>query len=286
MDLPYFADSNALPSRLPTKEEIESSKDVIIDHCTRRVVGIGPHFVVKYGRRIDPTEGQNMLFVQQNTSVPVPRVYAIYTDSSDGTTYIIMERITGDSLQSVWLKLNDVEKTVVSAKLRGSIDQLRRLPSPGSYCRLGNRGLTDEFFGVRGSSIVGPFDTEAEFNAAMLKEYVSNTSRPTNARLYERLFRQVFRDHPPTFTHGDFQQKNILVRKPKSLDGRPGEDLEVVLIDWEYSGWFPSYWESTTALYSFGGSDDDWYRWLPLILDEYLVEWPLVKMLRFDVRGF
>ncbi|CAM6090446.1 unnamed protein product [Calypogeia fissa] len=282
MDLPYFADPNALPSRLPTKEEIESSKDVIIDHRTRRVVGIGPHFVVKYGRRIDPTEGQNMLFVQQNTSVPVPRVYAIYTDSSDGTTYIIMERITGDSLKSVWLNFSDVEKTVVSAKLRGSMDQLRRLPSPGSYCRLGNRGLIDEFFGDRGSSIVGPFDTEAEFNAAML-EYVSNTSRPANARLYERLFCRVFHDHPPTFTHGDFQQKNILVRKPKSLDGRPGEDLEVVLIDWEFSAWFPSYWESTMALYLCGRSDDDWYRWLPLILDEYLVELPLMKMLCSEV---
>lgn len=42
---------------------------------------------------------------------------------------------------------------------------------------------------------------------------------------------------PLVFTHGDLSSLNILVR----------EDEVVGIIDWETSGWLPSYWEYTTA---------------------------------------
>ncbi len=43
---------------------------------------------------------------------------------------------------------------------------------------------------------------------------------------------------PPTvFTHGDLSSLNILVRGDKIVG----------IIDWERAGWYPSYWEYTTA---------------------------------------
>ncbi|KAI9038535.1 aminoglycoside phosphotransferase family protein [Aspergillus affinis] len=45
------------------------------------------------------------------------------------------------------------------------------------------------------------------------------------------------RDWPIMFTHGDLSSLNILVR---------GDDI-VSIIDWETAGWYPSYWEYTTA---------------------------------------
>jgi len=42
---------------------------------------------------------------------------------------------------------------------------------------------------------------------------------------------------PPVFTHGDLSSLNILVRGDK-ITG---------IIDWETAGWYPSYWEYTTA---------------------------------------
>lgn len=42
---------------------------------------------------------------------------------------------------------------------------------------------------------------------------------------------------PPVFTHGDLSSLNILVRS----------DEVVGIIDWETAGWYPSYWEYTTA---------------------------------------
>jgi aminoglycoside phosphotransferase (APT) family kinase protein len=42
---------------------------------------------------------------------------------------------------------------------------------------------------------------------------------------------------PPCFTHGDLSSLNILIR---------GDEV-VGIIDWETAGWYPSYWEYTTA---------------------------------------
>lgn len=42
---------------------------------------------------------------------------------------------------------------------------------------------------------------------------------------------------PPVFTHGDLNPCNIIVR-----DGKV-----VGIIDWEFAGWYPHYWEYTAA---------------------------------------
>jgi aminoglycoside phosphotransferase (APT) family kinase protein len=41
----------------------------------------------------------------------------------------------------------------------------------------------------------------------------------------------------PVFTHGDLSSLNILVRRDDILG----------LVDWETAGWYPPYWEYTSA---------------------------------------
>jgi hypothetical protein len=87
----------ALPSQLPTKSAIESSKDIFCEQSARKVVGIGQHLVVKYGLQVDLAEGQNMIFVQKTTSVSVPKVYALFKDVESSINYIVMERRKGST---------------------------------------------------------------------------------------------------------------------------------------------------------------------------------------------
>jgi thiamine kinase-like enzyme len=47
------------------------------------------------------------------------------------------------------------------------------------------------------------------------------------------------RSWPLKFTHGDLSSLNILARGDKIIG----------IIDWETAGWYPSYWEYTTACY-------------------------------------
>ncbi|KAK2480694.1 hypothetical protein H9L39_06333 [Fusarium oxysporum f. sp. albedinis] len=55
---------------------------------------------MKFGRNVRPIEANNMLYVAKHTTIPVPRVYAIYQrkENKKTITYILMEYIPGKSL--------------------------------------------------------------------------------------------------------------------------------------------------------------------------------------------
>jgi thiamine kinase-like enzyme len=80
-------------------------------------------------------------------------------------------------------------------------------------------------------------------------------------------------DHPPTFTHGDLQRKNIIV----------GKDGRITIIDWEFAGWYPSYWEYARAIFACGRFDDDCNEWIDLSLDVYRNEWDWMQMLILEL---
>jgi Ser/Thr protein kinase RdoA (MazF antagonist) len=60
----------------------------------------------------------------------------------------------------------------------------------------------------------------------------------------------------PKFTHGDLNSFNILVS-----DGKV-----VGLIDWEFSGWYPHYWEYTSAWFG-SATKTEWQGLLDKFLD-------------------
>jgi hypothetical protein len=49
IQIPYHVPPEELPSELPIEDAIESSKEVLCEQSARKVVGVGSHFVVKYG---------------------------------------------------------------------------------------------------------------------------------------------------------------------------------------------------------------------------------------------
>lgn len=256
ISLPYFADPKTLPYPIPTAEEIQKCTDVMFELGGRKVVEIGP-YVVKFGPQIDLLEGENMIFVAQATSVNVPRVYALFKDPSGEVGYIVMERIAGRSLESQWLELNEEKKAAIVTKLRKVFQELRKLPSPGGYCSLGKRPLLDYLFWTSDSreKTSGPFATQAELNSALVRKYRFNNGSPNKANFYSRNLPSIFRNHPPVFTHGDFQRKNIILRTA----GSTAEDVDLVLLDFEFAGWYPSYWEYARALHACGRWEDDWW---------------------------
>lgn len=79
--LPVFAPGHSLPDALPSSEKIKALTGPAAEGLGNRCVArVGEHFLAKYGRSVRPIEGQNMLFVEKNTTVRVPRNYAIYSD--------------------------------------------------------------------------------------------------------------------------------------------------------------------------------------------------------------
>lgn len=67
--------------------------------------------------------------------------------------------------------------------------------------------------------------------------------------------------HSICFTHADLHLRNIMVRDG-SITG---------IIDWEFSGWYPEYWEFAKALYVWRWQND-WVDYLPKALEPYYHE--------------
>lgn len=140
IDLPFYVAD--LPHTLPTSAEIENAPDIFLDYGERRVVAVGQHFVVKFGLGVNLIEGENMLFVQGNTDVPVPRVYALYSDPKTRRNYIVMERTMGRTLLSAWPQFKTPEKQLI-------VGELRHLPPPKYFGSFGKRPLQMGYFGPR-----------------------------------------------------------------------------------------------------------------------------------------
>jgi thiamine kinase-like enzyme len=67
--------------------------------------------------------------------------------------------------------------------------------------------------------------------------------------------------HGLVITHGDFCRENVLYVDPDTL----------VLIDWENSGVYPSYWEFVEAHFSLDPKSE-WGQYLPKILEPAYTE--------------
>lgn len=267
VELPYFAEHAALPERLPSFSEIRSSSNVLEEKSTHRVVGVGVHFVVKYGRGIDLMEGQNMLYVRKVTSVSVPQVYAMFHEAESGANCIVMERIRGRRLDHEWDSLSQKRKHMVALKLRRVFEELRKLPSPGKFCSLGNRPLLDDIFWTdsKSASLAGPFPTEYAFNEALIAKYLYNNHSIYKANFYKRALPSLMKSDGAVFTHGDLQGKNILLRHPVE---EGSDEVDISLIDWEESGWYPSYWEFSKSLLACGRWESDWSAFLDTIVPQ------------------
>ncbi|KAI0878162.1 kinase-like domain-containing protein [Hypoxylon argillaceum] len=241
--LPYFAPADELPASLPTLEEVLSSTNFLVEPfnlTTRhmRVVRVGEHFVAKYGKSVKSLEGENMLFVKQHTTIPVPQVYAIYT-FGEGETMLIMEYIVGIPLERCLASWELRRLEPIREQLRAQVNELRQIPAPSYYGSLGRRPLTDFYRDCE----YGPFDN---FTNLVDKTFELMFS-PRNAQRFAdmRKFFSVSFDcistalgHAhPVFTHGDLHENNVIIRP----DNTP------VLIDWEVAGFYPAYHERLTA---------------------------------------
>ncbi|RHZ67334.1 uncharacterized protein CDV56_107884 [Aspergillus thermomutatus] len=246
--LPYYAVD--LPCRLPTEAEIDEAPDISLAYGGRRVVAVEPHLVVKFGMGVDLLEGENMIFVGENTSIRVPRVYALYANTNTGKKYIVMERIAGQTLLSSWSRLSLSEKESVTTTLRRYFTELRKLSPPSYYGSLGKRSLLDEIFWTRNPepAINGPFTSNEDLIEAMAKKHTHDFGPSYRADFLRQCLPRVLRDQRPTFTHGDFQRKNIMLQVKEGDAGDDSAELQVVVLDWEKSGWYPAYWEYCLAI--------------------------------------
>lgn len=203
-------------------------------------VPVSKHKIVKTANHVHLTEGAVLKYIAETTAIPVPKVYCSFVHKD--RAYIVMERIRGTELCKVLETMPQDLLQGVFTQLRGMFRELRALTPPGTKVESCVGGSLYDIRLPRGDPRFGPFQTIQDFHF-----WLRNDLRPEELRdrerdqdwkdLLEMMKRQDGPWAPPVFAHGDLNPSNILVR-----DGKV-----VGIIDWECSGWYPQYWEYTSA---------------------------------------
>ncbi|KAE8356773.1 kinase-like domain-containing protein [Aspergillus coremiiformis] len=196
--------------------------------------------IIKSGN-LQAHEAKTLIFINNETTIPVPKVRKIQYSNGHVTdvhydqhgkatvqyedhavTKITMDLVAGQTLEKAWEEMGQDKKDRVAEDLCQYITQLRKFTAD-SIGGLDN-GPARIVSAMQEVVEGGPFESEAQFNN----------------------FRQscgvcpavVAVDNPIVLTHGDLVPKNILVDDQGHVTG---------LVDWEFSGYYPLYWEHRRA---------------------------------------
>ena len=214
-----------------------------------------PNSPVTYGpdERL-PVEAGTLGFLANKMTTGIPRLYATLSERpteenglEEDWFYIFMGYIPGNSILEQWHSLTASEQQSIREQFKTTMKELRSIPSPGYYGRVGRRSLCDLLFAHpdgQGPEMEGPFDTEAQLNngVRLLMDRILSSSRKALFRQCIDLHFNNGQPHPPVFTHGGLQDWNVLL-SPNRVKPNGDRLFRIVFIDWEFSGWFPDYWE-------------------------------------------
>lgn len=264
---------------LPTIAQIKAATDFLSQpDAHSKVVKISDKIAVKFGTQVPLLEAETMRFIAANSSVPVPKVLAAFSERETGMNFIVMELVQGRTLEDLMATLSAEEKLEISLQIKTAIDELRSIQASKFIGGLNRQPLNNAVFWVpeHDPAISGPFDTEEAMNEGMLKHLEQRTPA-AYAQFLRGMMNSTLCGHETVLTHGDLQPKNIIVNRISSPDDKKGR-YEVCLIDWESAAWYPEYWEFCTS--TFGCRfRPEWLELATHILRQYPTEFLMMQVI-------
>jgi len=264
---------------LPTIAEILASTHLLSRPDARtKVVRVHERFAVKYGGRTTVLEADNLKYLSAHSTVPITKLYAVLKDPD--RIYIVMEFIEGQTLEKALPSLNATAREDVLIQLQAVLSQLRSIPSPGYLGSVNRQPFNDGIFraDTTNPARCGPFTSQQDMNEAMLQT-LAEECVPAYVRLLRQIVESTMQNHRTVFTHADLQAKNVMLRKADIKRDDGTQMFDVVLIDWEMSGWYPEYWEFCSAT-CMDGLKPKWLDMVREIMPAYLNEYMLLKTVR------
>ncbi|KAI0423415.1 kinase-like protein [Xylaria sp. FL1042] len=234
----------------PPMDELCISKqmgaEVRFDHIRR--------CVLKRGNRVRPNEETALRLVKKYTTIPVPEVYdsEYTTKNRDAYGQIWMQSFGGEELDEIWDDLDDATKERLCHELWGFVKQLRNIPKPPELahlyqCSADGSACQDVLLEDLTDPPVPILDDES------LRNRINERYLHCNGASYrENLLDYLPRSNVSVFTHADMAPRNVMVD--------PITRKINVLLDWEFAGWYPDYWEYAKMQVQWGR--EDYMRWM------------------------
>lgn len=241
---------------------------------SRMIFKCSENIIVKaIAKMHDHTEYTTLQYLEDKPSIPAPTPHGLV--KVNDISLVFMSYMRSISLGEVWSSLDSTQKSSISNQLNTIFLEIRSFPySKGTpFGGVGEEGCKDIRRHLRHSST--PITTLSDFENFLC------TSTRSGGHVFLELLHQL---SPSTmdsaqrivFTHGDLRPDNIIV------DATDNHYTITGIIDWEYSGYYPEYYESvrsTNCLNPFG--EDDWYLYLPDCVSPKLYgHWWLLDHLR------
>jgi aminoglycoside phosphotransferase (APT) family kinase protein len=163
-----------------------------------------------------------------------------------------MTRLPGEELGQVYEKLSREDQEAALLEMQAILQTMRQWQHPWGGKRICSISGTS----IRSVRVprhsAGPCESEQEFHEYLLSPSVGYARRAPSQEVFEEKLARAKSmqslPHPIVFTHGDLKHHNIMF-----YNGHVSGFL-----DWESAGWYPAYWDFTTAL-RFCPKDFWWY---------------------------
>ncbi len=220
--------------------------------------------------------------VMRAAGFPVPKVlcYGEHANSAHAPVSILMTRMPGDQLWGgLWDWFDEKEQATIIAELKTYLDAMRQWKRPkgeeSRLCSIAGTSLRSVCFpmhrnpagDINPSHYMGPCTDEAEFNRNVMYAANMSSSEFDSQKLLSEARKLYEVKHGIVFTHGDVMPQNILVTEDGHLSA---------ILDWEAAGWYPDYWEFSTALRWYRPKTDRpdtwWYTFMTRVTDDRYLE--------------
>ncbi|KAJ5790555.1 uncharacterized protein N7518_007566 [Penicillium psychrosexuale] len=215
----------------------------------RLVIEWDSSWVTKSGIGVRSPEAEAMKLVYNQTDVPVPEVLFTRFDPDEGITtpkdyfkpdfrppegIIGMTIIPGITLERKWDSLDDEAKESVCLQLWDLISKIRTIARPqeleGLYQCAADGSPSRDAMLEDLQDPPRPLSSDSDLRSRIYERYLYHAG----TRYENQLLDMLPCSERSVFTHGDIAPRNILVDEQNNVTG---------LIDWEYAGWYPEYWE-------------------------------------------
>ncbi|DAA76881.1 TPA_exp: Uncharacterized protein A8136_7110 [Trichophyton benhamiae CBS 112371] len=217
---------------------------------SRRVKRLPFKRIIKFYSR--PIELEALQYIQKHTTIPIPRVRKVY-DYGGERQHMVMDAIDGQTLDSAWPGMTDDQRENVVQEFTAYVQQLRSLVPPKEGA-VGSSLLGPGYDHRLGDRLFGPFDDIAHFH------YYVRRGMPLES--WDESVKQVHgrsRSYTIKYAHGDMCPNNVLVK-----GGRI-----VAIVDWEFAGWYPEYWEYTKIHYGYRPYREEFFNALEKTMTTY-----------------
>ncbi|RDB17070.1 hypothetical protein Hypma_001942 [Hypsizygus marmoreus] len=256
-----------LPQRLKT-----SMYDAFAnDHSplSTRISPVRTIFRLPFGLALKVVPGNNTVeadalrFIDSQHGIHTPLV--VDSATSPNKSYLLTTWIEGQNVGEIWDTLSASDKAGIVSDL-GDQFRVMRLqtwsPSHHLICNASGGPIDDPrvpWLAENPRTFSRCQSFAEEVWTGLDWQNNKNTLQPFLKPLIER-------DVPIVFSHGDLLPKNLIF--PGGLDCWRSGFSRICVLDWEYAGWMPLYWDALKMTWTQVEQDDDWLQMARAVFPE------------------